>query len=205
MRAGIPDAPERKISKWVNLRTWQFEAYHPALQQVMPAVKRFATDVLWHRRQPDVTPYWLTILGPSGVGKTLILEQLYDALANNTERWPIQTDSNGSEREARCAHVVPGIDLDDHKAPKDFGNYELIYLEDFGAVTAKGSGAVTLDRSTELLLYRPKTWTILDANLTFEEFGAIAPRVASRLLRDGSTLIELPAEIPDYNLRPEAE
>lgn len=202
MRDAMGPAPERKISQWVNRRQWRFEEYDPRLAPVLPAVKRFATDVLWHRRQPDVTPYWLTILGPSGIGKTLILEQLYRALANNTERWPIQTDhTNGSEREARCAHVIPGQDLEDFSAPREYGRYDLIYLEDYGATSGKGAGAVTFDRSTELLLYRPKMWTIIDANLDFAEMGTLAPRLASRLLRDGSLLIELPKEIKDFNLR----
>lgn len=202
MQAGIPAGPERKVSQWVNARSWRFEEYDARLAPVMPAVKRFATDVLWHRRQPDVLPYWLTILGPSGIGKTLILQQLYRTLANNTERWPILTDpTNGSEREAQCAHVTAGQDLEDHRAPREYGRYELIYLEDYGATSGKGAGAVTLDRSTELLLYRPKRWTIIDANMSFAELGGIAPRVASRLLRDGSILLEIPKDVPDYNLR----
>lgn len=201
MRDAMGPAPARKVSQWVNARTWQFEEYDPRLAPVLPAVKRFATDVLWHRRQPDVMPYWLTILGPSGIGKTLILKQLYRALANNVERWPIQTGDDGSERGAECAHVVPGRDLTDFRAPKEYAEFELIYLEDYGATSGKGAGAVTFDRSTELLLYRPQMWTILDANMDFAELGALAPRVASRLLRDGSILIELPKAIPDYNLK----
>lgn len=208
MQAGIaahmgpaPEPGDRPLSQSVRTHRWQFETYDPRLAPVLPAVQRFASDVLRHRRQPDVMPYWLTLLGPSGIGKTLILQQLYRFLANRTELWPIQTRSDGSEREARCAHIVPGEDLDDHRAPSDFGRYDLIYLEDYGATSGKGSGAVTLDRSTELLMCRPGRWTIIDANLGFAEFGEIAPRLASRLVRDGSILLELPKAIPDYNLR----
>jgi hypothetical protein len=170
------------------------------LTPILPAVQHFASDVLLHRKR-RITPYWLTILGPSGIGKTLILSQLYRLLANNVERWPIQTDSDGSDRFAECAHVVPGRDLDTFTAAKEYGDFDLIYLEDFGATSGKGSGAVTLDRSIELMLYRPKRWTLLDANMSFAEIGELAPRLASRLLRDGSKPIELPQDIPDFNLR----
>ncbi len=199
--AATATAAERRVSQWVEHRHWDFQAYHPALQPVLPAVKRFATDVLWHRRQPEVTPYWLTILGPSGVGKTLVLRQLYQTLADHDERWPIQTRSDGSERSPNCAHVQPGLDLEHHRRPAEYGRFDLIYLEDYGATSGKGAGAVTFDRATELLLYRPFRWTLIDANMSFAELGALAPRVASRLVRDGSILIEIPPDCPDFNLR----
>lgn len=168
----------------------------------MPAVLRFASDVLVKRRRP-VTPYWLTVLGPSGVGKTLLLAQLFRKLANNTERWPIRTRDDGSERSADCAHVIPGQDLNDHKAPSYFGRFDLLYIEDAGAMGNRGAGAVINDRTTELLLYRPRKWTLIDSNLTLDEFaGNLDPRIVSRLKRDGSILIELSPEIPDYNFRP---
>lgn len=177
---------------------WHFEEFHPLLKPVLPAVKRFASDVLRHRRQPSVLPYWLTILGPSGVGKTLVLTQLFQWLHDNDYRWPVQCGDDGSERFARCAHIQPGIDLEDHRAPKDFSQYDLLYVEDIGA----GAGPVVTARTLELMLYRPGRWTLLDANMSAAEMATkIDRRLTSRLKRDGSILIELPAEIPDYNFR----
>lgn len=192
---------ERPLSQWVLKRQWHFDEYHPALKPLLPAVMRFASDVMRHRVH-SITPYWLTFLGPSGIGKTFLLEQLFKCLADNIERWPILTGSDGSERGARCAHIKPAADLDDFEAPADFGRYDLIYAEDVGAMGNKGSGAVITDRTVELLLHRPRRWTLIDANLTLEEMAAtLDARVVSRLKRDGSVLIELPNEIPDYNFR----
>lgn len=144
--------------------------------------------------QPEVTPYWLTILGPSGVGKTLALRQAFNYLSNRDGLW------NGGD----CAHVVPGIDLCDWRAPKDYGAFDLIYVEDIGAgaYQDKGAGAVVTSRVAELLQYRPMKWTLLDANLSLGQVETrLDPRIASRLKRDGSILIQLPDDVPDYNDR----
>lgn len=198
----MPESPDpnRRHSQRVTGRAWEFEAYHPALLQILPAVKRFASDVLLHK-ELRVTPYWLTLLGPSGVGKTLILEQLYYFLEGRDYSWPIPTpkfEGDTSSRTPRCAHIVPGQDLTDWHAASEYGRYDLIYLEDLGA-----TGGPVMQRAIELLQYRARKWTIIDANMSLEEMGRPdkCPRVASRLLRDGSQLIEIPMDVPDYNLR----
>lgn len=150
----------------------------------MPAVKRFAVDFLT-RKDPA---RWLTILGPSGIGKTLIMGQLYRFLKKRRARGHVYT----------TRHVQAGIDLADYEAPADYGKMGLIYLEDFAADT----NPVIYDRSVELLRYRPFRWTLIDCNLSLEELGQRCPRVASRVLRDGSEVVEIPLSVPDYNLRP---
>lgn len=194
------DTPERPLSPWCDKYRWRFEAYHPALEVVMPAVRRFVSDVLNHAAQPEVEPYWLTILGPSGVGKTLALKQAFKMLARNEHLWEIPT-ATGS-RMPQCAHIIPGEDLTDWRAAKDYGSYDLIYVEDIGAGAGidRGAGAVTTSRIAELLQYRTGRWTLLDANMsrrTIEE--KIDPRIASRLKRDGSILLQIPDAVPDFN------
>lgn len=198
----IDTSDPRPISPWCEKYKWRFEAFHPALRSIMPAIHRFASDVLNSFQQPDVEPYWLTILGPSGVGKTLALKQAFKMLSRNEHLWEIET-ATGS-RMPQCAHIIPGEDLTDWRAPRDYGKYDLLYIEDIGAgATAdKGSGAVLTSRIAELLQYRTGRWTMLDANLDVRNIAMhIDPRIASRLRRDGSLLIELPADVPDYSDR----
>lgn len=198
---GTPESQtDRPLSEWVEKYKWRFDEYHPALKPVMPAVKRFCSDVI----AGDVAPYWLTILGPSGVGKTLAQRQAFRMLSRNEHLWPIRVGDHGSERFAQCAHIQPGRDLSDYRAPKDYGDYDLLYVEDIGAGSdmAKGSGSVTASRVIELLQYRPFRWTLICANMDMEEIEKrLDPRVASRLIRDGSVVIEIPKTVPDYNMR----
>lgn len=204
---GTPQA--RPLSKWVEQARphLKFEVYHPGLVDVLPAVERFCSDVFNYQKQPEVLPYWLTILGPSGVGKTLILRQAFRLLARNGFLWETQT-STGT-RLPQCAHLKPMEDLRDWEAPGAYADYELLYIEDIGAGAsvdatgrAKGAAAVTASRVNELLMSRVGKWTLLDANLTLSEISAqLDPRIASRLKRDGSLLLEIPSTVPDYNFR----
>lgn len=187
----------RPISAYVERYKWRFEAYHPALECVMPAVHRFCSDVL-----NDAAPYWLSILGPSGVGKTLALRQAFRMLSRNEHLWEIKTATGW--RMPQCAHIIPGEDLTDYKAPRDYGQYDLLYVEDIGAGASadKGAGVVTASRITELLQYRTGKWTLLCANMSRRAVATqLDPRIASRLKRDGSVLVELDPAIPDYENR----
>ena len=202
-----PAAADRPISEWVIKTNWRFEVYDPALGPIMPAVHRFCSDVLNYRSQPHVVPYWLTVLGPSGVGKTLALRQAYRMLSRNSFLWEVDTATG--TRLPQCAHLLPMEDLRDWEAPGAYADYELLYIEDIGAGAsvdptgrAKGAAAVTASRVTELLMSRVGKWTLLDANLTLEEISRqLDARVTSRLKRDGSQLIEIPPTVRDYNFR----
>ncbi len=199
---GALDSP---LHKRVRNKQWRFEAYHPALRTILPSVQRFCSDVLRNRQ-----PYWLTLLGPSGVGKTLILKQALSLLHSGGDGWPIRKyHADGtlkSEHGGTCEHCIPAEDLDDYRAALAWSRLDCVYVEDIGsgAGLEKGSGAVIKSRITELLQLRTGKWTMLDANLSRAEIAEkIDPRIASRLKRDGSVLIEIPGDVPDYSDRKE--
>lgn len=155
-------------------------------------VQEFCSAVL--RREP--LRRWLSVLGPSGVGKTLILKQ---ALACIRQHWRIKTATGW--RGPEVAHVIPAEDLTDYRAARDYARHDLVYVEDIaaGAAHDKGAGSVTRSRVMELLQLRSGKWTMLDANLYLTEIEErIDGRIASRLRRDGSWLMEIPREVPDY-------
>lgn len=171
---------------------WQYKVFHPALAPVLPMVQAFCSAALY--REPPRR--WLSLLGPSGVGKTHILKQ---ALACLRRHWRIQTATGW--RGPEVAHIIPAEDLQDYRAPRDYARHDLIYIEDIGAGAdqSKGAGAVTRSRVTELLQLRSGKWTMLDANLYRTEIEQqIDGRIASRLRRDGSWLVEIPGEVPDF-------
>jgi chromosomal replication initiation ATPase DnaA len=176
---------------------WRFEVYHPGLREVLPAVQAFCSAVI--RREPPRR--WLSLLGPSGVGKTHVLKQAMACLQSAAARghWKIPTPTG--HRGPQIAHLIPAVDLEDFRAARDYAKYDLIYIEDIGSGAAldKGSGAVTRNRIAELLQLRSGKWTLLDANLYRREIEQqIDGRIASRLKRDGSWMVEVPQEVPDF-------
>lgn len=169
----------------------RYQIYHPLLAPIPAEAARFCDDVLSNR-----PPRWLSILGPSGIGKTFINRQICRRLG---DWWKVTTETG--RRRPWIAEIVPASDLGDYKASRDYAKADLVFVEDIGAGSGeKGPGAVTRSRIAELLQLRSGKWTLLDANLYRAEVAElIDPRIASRLKRDGSVLIELPADVPDFN------
>ena len=191
-----PTSQDATVDPRIAGHDWRFIAYHPELEQVLPAIKSFGTDVI---RQND--PRWLSILGPSGVGKTFALRGLFRLLERLNENGYIKVKTRTGWRDLQMAHLIPGEDLTDYQAPRDYGRYDLIYIEDIGsgAFGDRGSGAILKSRIIELLQYRSGRFTMLDANLYRRDIAKdLDPRIASRLKRDGSTLIELSEDVPDF-------
>ena len=197
-----PDAtPEEAVAELhphVAAWPWRFEVYHPGLREVLPAVQAFCSAVI-RREQPR---RWLSLLGPSGVGKTHVLKQALACLRAAAARglWKIPTTTG--HRGPELAHLIPAVDLQDYRAPRDYARYDIIYIEDIGsgaALDLRGAGAVTRSRIAELLQLRSGKWTLLDANLYRKEIETqLDGRIASRLKRDGSWMVEVPQGVPDF-------
>jgi chromosomal replication initiation ATPase DnaA len=188
----IKQAATTEISPEVNAIKWDYIAYDKGLENVLPAVKQFTTAVL-NNSQPK---RWLSLLGPSGVGKTHILKQAIEVIR---ARWRIKT--NTGWRGPNAARIIPAKDLTDWKAALDYAKYDIIYIEDIGSGQGVdgASGKVIRNRIMELLQLRSGKWTMLDANLYRAEIETLLDgRIASRLKRDGSWMVEIPPETPDF-------
>lgn len=135
----------------------------------------------------------------------MILRQAFRFLQDRAsgQSWKIKTatGSHGPE----IAHIQPALDLNDWKAPRDYAMHDLIYIEDIGAGVDLGNhpgGQILRNRIVELLQHRTGKWTMLDANFTRHEISQkLDPRIASRLKRDGSIVIEVSQDVPDFNDR----
>ncbi len=193
----IDQGGTRELSPHVMSWPWRFEIFHPGLSGVLPAVQAFCSAVI-QREEPR---RWLSLLGPSGVGKTHVLKQALACLASANARglWKLPTPTG--YRGPQMAHLIPAVDLEDFRAARDYAKYDVIYIEDIGsgATLDKGAGAVLRSRIAELLQLRSSRWTILDANLYRGEIEKqLDGRIASRLKRDGSWMIEIADEVPDF-------
>ena len=193
----IDQVATRDTNQHVASWPWRFEVYHPGLAPVLPAVQAFCSAVI----ERETPRRWLSLLGPSGVGKTHILKQALICLqsANARGLWKIPTPTG--HRGPQIAHLIPAVDLGDFRAARDYARHDVIYIEDIGsgATLDKGAGAVMRSRIAELLQLRSNRWTIMDANLYRAEIESrIDGRIASRLKRDGSWMIEIPDEVPDF-------
>lgn len=198
MSTSRDDIPERIAAK-IKAFPWRFVAYHPELEAVQREALLFAADVLAGRPKR-----WLSLLGPSGIGKTLTNTDLLRFLERHWTRIVTRRHEDGSTsgRTPQMAHIVPARDLDTYTAARDYAAFDLVYVEDIGSgqFSDKGAGAVIKSRLAELLQLRTGKWTLLDANMHRSEVSTqLDSRIASRLRRDGSVCLEISDEVADFN------
>lgn len=146
----------------------------------------------------QVRPFWLSVLGKSGTGKTHCAKQLWGLAsrlffsgAKYMERfiyWPTFVEEL---REKIRESVGMGELLDMAKWP-------LLVLDDIGS-DRDPSGFAT-DKLNTLLNMRVGKWTVITSNLDLAGLSKIDDRIASRIVREpGNLVIQMTTQ--DYGLR----
>lgn len=186
------------VKRWA----WRYRLYTPVHERMFAETVRWCSDALH-----GLPGRWLSVLGPSGTGKTYLLSQAINLLrwAAGAGLWKVPYAPDGRTVTGRIspqvAHIRPQVDLDTYSAPREWAAMDALFVEDIGAGTEmdRGAGKIVRDRVAELLQLRTGKWTALDANLHRGAIEALFDgRIASRLKRDGSVCIELPEDTPDY-------
>lgn len=147
-------------------------------------------------------PYWLTLVGSSGVGKT--------HLANKIREWfrlnllgrqfvPKENVVRCHDYRFRTWQKAMGQIYDgNYGIVEALSEESLAIIDDIGAEHDPRKFGVS--KLLEILNARRDKWTVMTSNLTLEQIHEhLDARLASRLIRDGSKVIEI--NCPDFNLR----
>jgi DNA replication protein DnaC len=146
-------------------------------------------------------PYWLSILGNCGTGKTFISRLLYrahkDRFRSNTRPGDdeISYGSDWVYWPTAAEQLKQGIEPDSvyHGRRTQF-----MVFDDIG--TAYDKSGYSTNRLAVLLGSRVGKWTVITANVGLEKIGQlIDERIASRMIRDENVCIEVKAM--DFSLR----
>lgn len=175
--------------------------HHDSLKRAADAAAKLVADM-----ERGAAPYWLTISGDPGVGKTFVARQTYDrarplcaaSTANHAQQFGIY---NEARRRPDCrwfdAAKFKRLYLDDkqYDLPEYLAVEWLVGFDDLGSTN--DAKDVLAEAYYRLANQRLGKWTIWTTNFTIEEIAKrIDPRVASRLIRDENRLITITA--PDY-------
>ena len=164
-----------------------FIAYHPDLERALSETVRFAAEHA-ARQQPR---RWLTLHGPSGVGKTMLAKAMtVHAIKEKREAkfvtWPKLIARCANER---CWEYLAYL-------PK----YALLIVDDLGA-EPEGLRKPSKDALAQMLYDREGKWTLLTSNLDLEGFSAVYDvRIADRMLRHGSRVAGVSQDCKSYSL-----
>jgi chromosomal replication initiation ATPase DnaA len=148
-------------------------------------MKRSAAAYL-HAIRAGGKPCWMTLWGTNGkgngTGKTHLARLIAAAVRNHLPQTPATCTLNWPKL---CTRWQAREDTG-HKLgfARECG---LLIIDDAGA---EHQSAATVSLLQDLLNSRLGKWTIITSNLSPEEWSARDHRIASRLIRDGSFLVQ---------------
>ncbi len=171
---------------------------NPEREKLLYEATRFAASINYTK------PYWLTLCGHSGIGKTHLAKAVWRQFMEQNR---FELKWNKAEQKT---YGNTGIWCNWRKACSEFRNGAYGYIEDLcdewfviiddlGAeMDTTGFIASATDR---IMAGRKGKWTMITSNLLLRDIAArIDARVASRMLRDDGVVVESHAQ--DFLLEP---
>jgi DNA replication protein DnaC len=148
----------------------------PQLERMKTETARFITAF-----KRDLPPRWLSLVGTCGSGKTMLAKIIKRVCGGRFVTW---------------VHICNMLREGEHRWFQDLCDEPLLYLDDIGGEYQTPFIAAKL---YEILSVRVPKWTVLTANLSTEQLGEVDARIASRMIRGASVVVDV--DVPDYNLR----
>lgn len=189
------------------VRCDQFQTFNdPQLEQMKSAAERFIADILSKK-----SPYWISLIGSSGAGKTMLGKWIYGQFKAKLDweiDWPATERTRSPARPygeiirhrgdyTSWRRVANLLREGEHRMFDDLCAVRFLFVDDIGA--EYGSPFVDA-KLYELCSRREGKWTIFTANLSLADIeNRIDARVASRMIRHGSVVVDV--DVKDFNLR----
>jgi hypothetical protein len=204
MAATLNKPAPTRVSPTSNWRP-TLEEWEPSLTRAASAAAKFVADI-----EAGADPYWLTLSGEPGCGKTLISTATFRQAAKSCEaataNHPQQTGVYSERRrrpgtrwidETRFAQLF--LDDKQYDLPEHLAIEWLVCYDDLGS--KRDAKDLIGDALYRLTNQRLGKWTLWSTNFSMEEIAKrIDPRVSSRLIRDNNRLVTITAG--DYAKRP---
>lgn len=174
---------------------FRFETFgDPQLVEMLSAAKQFCAELVSGRN-----PHWLSFLGSSGAGKTHLAKRITAFFRQHVQYYSEPRTAATIKRQGGLVSwgkVVNDLREGDYTVARDLSEDFFVCIDDIGS--EHGSQFVS-SKLYEIADSRIEKWTVLTSNLSLEEIGRIETRIASRMLRNESEVIDI--DVQDYNLR----
>jgi hypothetical protein len=184
---------------WEAGPSWKGPKVEPQLRAMLQALHHFVMDI-----EEKKHPRWLSFVGTSGGGKTYLARKFWNWYQRSAH-WKKRFASDGEiiYEGTWCHWPTLAAKLYGDEA-EGYGDIEemvpetMVIIDEIGAERDK-SGHVR-DQLFRFVGQRVDKWTIITSNLSLGQIEQdIDRRLASRMLREGSAVVEINA--PDYNLK----
>ena len=155
-------------------------------------VAKFIFDVCRRNNLPGlkISPYWLTLSGVSGYGKTFLARMACTVI----QRLSIPS-ADFEKRDDHIPEKIRNCDYCRKMRERDNDYYyrirdqKILFIDDVYSDPDK-SGFVT-NETYDLLDYRIRKWTIITTNKSLNQITEIDNRIASRLERNGNVFFQI--------------
>jgi hypothetical protein len=201
------------ITQASQVTGWEpnIDDYESSLKAAKAACSRFVADM-----ERETVPYWLTLQGVNGCGKTMLLRQVFEQAKRinpgnpvNNRIWPPNWDQFGpnsvnvyTDARPYCmkfdeSSLASLMRNGDFELPRNCRNDYFVVLDEIGA--ARDPTNFVADAVAQLCENRVGRWSMFATNLTLDEIAQrMDARISSRIIRDGNTFIAIKAR--DYAL-----
>jgi DNA replication protein DnaC len=202
-------ANPRNTVAWGKLADFIVPKGDKQLAQMKEEAASFIDDIANNR-----TPRWLSLLGTSGAGKTMLAKIIaryfrqtkhmqidWDATrrtqTESTPRGRIIRDRGGfiNWGDAINNRMLRG----DYDFLEDMREYSFFAIDDIASEYERHR-ALSASKLYNVFEARLRKWTVVTANLSLEQIGeTLDARIASRMMRDNGVVVDV--DVPDWNLR----
>lgn len=187
-----------RMADWLEFDLRIGSVDQPKMEKIVETVSQFVRDM-----RDGKEPYWLSMLGTSGIGKTMMAKRVW--------RWHLKcglffaktVDDKGGLKEIQyprqwCFWPTLAGELHGNSGYgelNDLREAEFSIFDELGGERDK-SGHVT-DCLVRTLSARVGRWTMITSNRTLADVQReIDTRISSRMIRDGSVVLDIDSE--DY-------
>ncbi len=134
-------------------------------------------------------PRWLTMLGPSGVGKTHIGSRLWRSIGDKVD-W---TSAVYFPKKIHWPSFVSELRGGDaYERFHDIMDWPALFLDDVGA--ERDPNGFAAEQLNTLMDRRLGRWTIITSNLSLVQIAKIDPRISDRMIRKPNIVVDVRAK-----------
>lgn len=182
----------------------RFVALKPGEDPEGVAKLRKAGEAFWRSMLSGKPPFWLTLSGSTGVGKTHLAKRLQRAFYLMTRlqaQGDIYLGPGRAFYSAGFYHwpsIADGFNRGRYEILDDMATDWFAVIDDIGA-TRQGSERIEqliLDKLFQVLNRRQNQWTIITTNMKLKALHQQEPRLADRLIREPNQV--LACAMPSY-------
>jgi len=168
-------------------RSSELASFQTLSDSELEKMLRYAEQFLQAMKAGE-NPRWVSFVGHAGTGKTFLANALFEA-ARKIPKLRSSATLISPVKKFYWPRLLSRLRDQEYWLISELADCNFLFLDEL-SLEHDPSGFAG-DRLSELLSVRCGKWTVLTSNLLLEAIGDIDKRIASRMIRDGSVVVQV--------------